>query len=94
MNKQQLVAHIADTLHSTQAEAERALTAVISALEVALQQDKPLILPGFATFSVRQRAARTGRNPRNGETLAIPACRVPYLKASTRLKTRLNTRNK
>ena len=59
MRKQEVVQLIADTLQVTQAEAVRSLTAVVSAFEVVFQQDSPLILPGFGTLSVRQRAARS-----------------------------------
>lgn len=90
MNKQELIDAIADSADITRAAAGRALDTVIGSVTDALAKGDSVSLIGFGTFEVRERAARTGRNPQTGETLNIPASRVPAFKAGKVLKEAVN----
>ena len=90
MNKSELIDRIAAGSGISGAAAARALDATIDAITNALQQSESVALVGFGTFSVRERAARTGRNPQTGETIEIGAARVPSFKAGKALKDALN----
>ncbi|MCD6220208.1 HU family DNA-binding protein [Candidatus Calescamantes bacterium] len=85
MNKAELVEKVAEVV-STKKEAEAAVDAVLSAITQALKSGEDVRLVGFGTFQVRKRAARKGRNPRTGDTLSIPAKKVPVFKAGKALK--------
>ena len=67
MNKSELIDAIADSANLSKADAGRALDGLVSAVTKALKKGDTVSLVGFGTFSVRKRAARTGRNPRTGE---------------------------
>ncbi|MDP7811605.1 HU family DNA-binding protein [Acinetobacter pittii] len=86
MNKSELIKHIASTASLTQAQATAALNAVESGVTKALVAGEDVALIGFGTFSVKERAARTGRNPKTGEELQIAAAKVPSFKAGKALK--------
>lgn len=86
MNKGDFVAAIAESADMTKADAERAVEAVFSVVKQALKSGDSISLVGFGTFSVRKRAARTGRNPRTGDTITIKASKVPAFKAGKALK--------
>ena len=86
MNKQELIAAIADDSGLTKVEAEKALNSVTSNITAALTRKDKVTLVGFGTFSTSDRAARTGRNPRTGETINIAATTVPKFKAGKELK--------
>jgi DNA-binding protein HU-beta len=73
MNKSDLVDAIADSAGLSKADAGRAVDSFVSTITGALQSGQAVSLVGFGTFSVRDRAARTGRNPRTGETIQIAA---------------------
>lgn len=90
MNKSELIDRIAAGSDISRAAAARALDATTDAITNALQQSESVALVGFGTFSVRERAARTGRNPQTGETIEIGAARVPSFKAGKALKDALN----
>jgi DNA-binding protein HU-beta len=90
MNKSELIDAIADSAGLTKADAGRALDAATDAIAKALQQGKSVSLVGFGTFTVRHRAARTGRNPRTGETIKIKASNNPAFKAGKALKDAVN----
>jgi DNA-binding protein HU-beta len=90
MNKSDLVDAIADQANLSKADAGRALDATITAITGALQQGSTVSLVGFGTFAVRERAARTGRNPRTGETIMIKASKNPAFKAGKALKDAVN----
>ncbi|MGA1108192.1 MAG: HU family DNA-binding protein [Pseudomonadales bacterium] len=90
MNKQELIDNMADSADISKAAAGRALDAMISSISGALKKGDSLTLVGFGTFSVRSRAARTGRNPKTGETIQIKAAKGPALKAVNALKDALN----
>lgn len=86
MNKGDLLNAMADGSGLSKTDAERALDAMIDAIKTALQSGAQVSLVGFGTFVVRTRAARTGRNPRTGEEITIPASKVPAFKPGKALK--------
>ena len=90
MNKSDLVDAIADKANLSKADAGRALDATIQAVTRALKKGDTVSLVGFGTFTVRKRAARTGRNPRTGETIRIKASKNPAFKAGKALKDAVN----
>lgn len=90
MNKQDLVAKVADTADLPKSKAAAAVDAVIAAIKGSLKGGDDVRLVGFGTFSVAQRAATTGRNPRTGEPIKIPASKQPKFKAGKELKEAVN----
>ena len=86
MNKSELIEAVADAADLSKASAGRAVDAVLGAVTGALQEGEQVSLVGFGTFAVRERAARTGRNPQTGETITIKAAKVPSFKAGKALK--------
>ena len=90
MNKAELIDAIADSSDLSKASAARALDSVIDTITKALKKGDTVTLVGFGTFSVRKRAARSGRNPRTGETIKIKASKVPGFKAGKALKDAIN----
>ena len=86
MNKNELVAKVADQSGLSKKDAEKALAAVIDTITAALVAGDKVQLVGFGTFETKQREARTGRNPRSGETIEIPAASLPAFKAGKALK--------
>lgn len=90
MNKTQLVEKIAENADLSKASAGRALDALIEAVGGALESGDQVALVGFGTFSVRTRAARTGRNPKTGEQIQIAEAKVPAFKAGKALKDACN----
>jgi len=90
MNKSELIDAIADSAGLTKADAGRALDATTESIAKALQQGNTVSLVGFGTFTVRHRAARSGRNPRTGETIQIKASNNPAFKAGKALKDAVN----
>ncbi|MCK6407988.1 HU family DNA-binding protein [Thauera sp.] len=90
MNKQELVASIAEKAGMTKADASRALDATVAAVTEALRQNETVTLVGFGSFYVGERAARTGRNPRTGKDIEIDAAKVPKFRAGKGLKNSVN----
>ena len=90
MNKSDLIDTIADSAGLSKADAGRALDGFVDAITGALKAGQSVSLVGFGTFSVRDRAARTGRNPRTGETINIAASKNPAFKAGKALKDAVN----
>lgn len=86
MNKRMLVETVARRAEMNLTAAEAALDALVEAIGAALAAGDKVVVPGFGTFEVRQRAARTGRNPRTGEPLEIAASKAPAFKPATALK--------
>ncbi len=86
MNKSELIDAIAASSGLTKADAGRALDGFISAVTGALSKGDSVTLVGFGTYSVKERAARTGRNPQTGREINISAARVPNFKAGKTLK--------
>jgi len=90
MNKSELVDQISEAADISKASAGRALEATLNSIASSLQNAEPVMLVGFGTFSVRDRAARTGRNPQTGAEIQISASKVPAFKAGKALKESLN----
>ncbi len=90
MNKQDLISAIAENAGLSKKDAEAALKAFMGAVEGALVKGDKVQLVGFGTFEVRERAARTGRNPQTGAEMKIAAAKVPAFKAGRALKDKLN----
>lgn len=86
MTKADLVVKIAEKAGITKANAERALNAFLEAVEATLVADGKLTLTGFGTFMVEERQARTGRNPRTGTAINIPASKVVKFRPGKLLK--------
>ena len=90
MNKSELIESIAQAADISKAAAERALDGTVAAITSSLKQGGMVTLVGFGTFYVGERAARSGRNPRTGETIEIKASRVPKFRAGKALKDAVN----
>jgi DNA-binding protein HU-beta len=90
VNKNDLVAAVADNAGLTKADATKAVDGVFDAIAVALKQGGDVRIVGFGTFSVAKRKATTGRNPRTGETIQIAASTQPKFKAGKGLKDAVN----
>ena len=90
MNKSELIDAIAASADIPKAAAGRALDAVIESVTGALKAGDSVVLVGFGTFSVKERAARTGRNPQTGKAIEIAAAKVPGFKAGKGLKDAVN----
>jgi len=90
VNKSELVDAVAESADLSKAAAGRAVDGFISAITGALTAGDQGALVGFGTFLVRDRAARTGRNPRTGEEIQIKAAKNPAFKAGKALKDAVN----
>ena len=86
MNKNELIAAVASDADLSKADATKAVDAVFDAIAGALKSGTEVRLVGFGTFSVSERAASTGRNPRTGEAIEIAASKQPKFKAGKGLK--------
>lgn len=86
MNKSELVDAIAQKGELTKVDATKALDATLDAIRDALAAGETVTLVGFGSFSVKDRAARTGHNPKTGEKIQIAASKVPSFKAGKGLK--------
>lgn len=90
MNKTELITAIATSAGTTKADAEKALNGVLEAITKALSSGDSVSLVGFGTFSVTERAARTGRNPSNGKEIKIEAKKVAKFKPGKALSDSVN----
>ncbi|MHA1539190.1 MAG: HU family DNA-binding protein [Alphaproteobacteria bacterium] len=90
MNKNELVSAVAESSELTKADAARAVDAVIEAVSASLSSGEEVRLIGFGTFSVAQRKATEGRNPRTGEKIQIPASKRPKFKPGKALVEAVN----
>lgn len=86
MNKKELIDAMTIRTGFSRADTDRAVGALIDTISDTLKKGDSVSLVGFGSFEVRERAARTGRNPKTGEELKIAASRVPVFKAGTMLK--------
>ncbi|SEB23380.1 HU family DNA-binding protein [Bacillus nitratireducens] len=86
MNKTELTKMVAVKAELTQKDAAAATQAVLDAITNALANEEKVQILGFGTFEVRERSARTGRNPQTGEAMQIAASKVPAFKAGKELK--------
>ena len=90
MNKDDLIKKVSDDTNLSKADSSRAVDSVISCITDSLKSGKDVRLVGFGTFLVHDRAATTGRNPRTGESIQIPAKKVPKFRAGKFLKETIN----
>ncbi|MDH5187511.1 MAG: HU family DNA-binding protein [Rhodospirillaceae bacterium] len=90
MNKNDLIAAVADQTELSKADTTKAVDAVIEAVTKSLKKGVEVRLVGFGTFSVARRKATTGRNPRTGESIQIKASNQPKFKAGKALKDAVN----
>ncbi len=90
MNKTELVDAMADAADISKAAAGRALDGLINGITEALKNGDQVSVIGFGSFTVRERAARTGRNPQTGATIQIKASKNPAFKAGKALKDAVN----
>lgn len=86
MNKTELINAVAAKAEISKKDADKALAAVIASIEEALVKGEKVQLIGFGTFEVKERAARTGHNPKTGESIEIAAAKIPSFKAGAALK--------
>lgn len=88
MNKAQLIEVIQKKLgaNATKKQAEESLAAVVEAIKTGVKKSGKVQIMGFGTFATKTRAARTGRNPKTGATIKIPASKTVAFKASSALK--------
>lgn len=86
MNKTDLIAAVAEKADLSKKDADAAVAAVFGAITDTLKAGDKIQLVGFGTFEVRARAAKQARNPRTGETMTVPATKVPAFKAGKALK--------
>ncbi|MGP1395859.1 MAG: HU family DNA-binding protein [Inquilinaceae bacterium] len=90
MNKNDLVAYVADSAGLSKADSTKAVDAVFDGITSTLKKGDDVRLVGFGTFAVASRAASEGRNPRTGEKIHIPASKQPKFKAGKGLKDAVN----
>jgi DNA-binding protein HU-beta len=90
MNKAELIESVAGSANLSKADAARAVDAIIDNITKTLKKGQQVSVVGFGTFSVKHRAARSGRNPRTGESISIAASNVPGFKAGKALKDAVN----
>lgn len=90
VGKADLVQHVASASGLTQADAKKAIEAVLECISQTLKKGDEVRLTGFGSFAVQSSAARTGRNPRTGEPLQIAASKRPVFKAGKEFKDTVN----
>ncbi len=90
MNKSDLIEAMADSADISKAAAGRALDGLIDAITGAVRENDTVSIVGFGTFLLRERAARTGRNPKTGGTIQIAASKTPAFKAGKAFKDAVN----
>jgi len=86
MTKAELIARAAEKAGVSKKQADRCLKAFIEVITDALQKGEKIAIPGFGIFSVKERAARKGRNPRTGDIIEIPARKVVHFKPAKQLR--------
>ncbi len=94
MNKADLVGKVAEKAGLTKKDAEKAINAFVASVQEALVKKDKVQLIGFGTFEVKERAARTGRNPQTGEAIKIAASKAPVFKVGKALKDAVNKSKK
>jgi len=90
MNKTELIEAIASKTEMTKTDVDKVVSSLVEVVTDALANGDKVSLKGFGNFEVRNRDARTGRNPRTGETMEIAASKAPAFKASSALKKAVN----
>lgn len=91
MNKAELISAVAQQTGLTKKDSEAAIDAFVSVVEDTLSKQEKVVLVGFGTFEVKERAARKGRNPQTKEEIMIPASKAPVFKAGKALKDKVNS---
>lgn len=86
MTKTDLINSVASRTSMTKADSDKSINALLDSVRSALAKGEKVTLTGFGTFEVRKRAARTGRNPRTGQVISIPATKTPAFRAGKGLK--------
>ena len=86
MNKTELISTVAEAAGMSKKDTEQVLNTFFDTVQTTLKQNDKVQIPGFGSFEVRERAARTGRNPHTGETIEIAAAKVPAFKPGKGLK--------
>lgn len=86
MNKADIISKVHEVLGSTKADAERAVECMIDSIVSSLKKGEEVSVAGLGIFSAKMRPARQGRNPRTGESIEVPAMRVPKFRAAKALK--------
>lgn len=86
MNKTELIEKVATETGETKAQTQRIIESTLGTIEESLSAGEDVAVTGFGTWKVRHQGARTGRNPRTGQTMLIPARRAPRFSAGSRLK--------
>mgnify|MGYP000819439465 CR=1 FL=1 len=86
MNKTELIAAVAEKTGMSKKDTEAVIAATLGTITAALHEEEKVQLMGFGSFEVKKRAARVGRNPRTGESMTYPACKVPVFKPGKALK--------
>ena len=90
MNRSELIEAAADDAGLSKGDVDKALKSVLKTIEDALKSGEKVSISGFGNFEVRERAARTGRNPQTGESIDVAASKAPAFKAATALKKSIN----
>lgn len=90
MNKSDLIDSVAASASLTKADAGKVVDALLNSIIKSLHKGEDVVIVGFGSFSVKRRAARTGRNPQTGQTVNIPAANQPKFKAGKGLKEAVN----
>jgi integration host factor subunit beta len=86
MTKAELVERVANQIHLTKKQTEVVVNTVFSSITESLAEGKKVELRGFGSFRIRQRNARTGRNPKSGQKVEVPSKKVPFFKAGKELR--------
>lgn len=86
MNKAELITAVAEKTGISKKDTEKVITATFDAISAGLVAGEKISLVGFGSFDVKERGERTGRNPKTGEEIKIPACRIPQFKPGKSLK--------
>ncbi len=90
MNKAELIDAVSAKSGLTKADTDRAFKAFVETVSETMAKGESIVLVGFGTFLVRDRQARSGRNPRTGETISIESAKIPAFKAGKALKDAVN----
>ncbi len=90
MNKTELINAVAEAANLTKKDAAAAVAATLDSITAAMEKGDKVQIAGFGTFEVRERAARTCKNPATGATVEVEACKVPSFKAGKALKDTVN----
>ena len=90
MNKSELIDVVAGAADLSKSDAAKAVDAVIKSITGALAKGEQVTIAGFGSFVVRARAERSGRNPKTGEAISIPASKIPAFKAGKAMKDAVN----